>query len=132
MIFHLLLLYEYCGSLYHFICSRRTSKVEETQSNSTDSTEVSGAGLEGENRREKLFIIDMLKGGDADNKPEKVTGAVVDNDDDNDYPLSCRRRLEVECLMMCETCWASQLRKRRRDRDDPDQSQDHRVAQLNL
>ena len=73
MIFHLLLLYEYCGSLYHFICSRRASKVEETQSNSTDSTEVSGAGLEVENRREKLFIIDMLKGGDADNKPEKVT-----------------------------------------------------------
>ena len=55
--------------------SRRTSKVEETQSNSTDSTEVSGAGLEVENRREKLFIIDMLKGGDADNKPEKVTVA---------------------------------------------------------
>ena len=30
--------------------------------------------MEVENRREKLFIIDMLKGGDADNKPEKVTG----------------------------------------------------------
>ena len=29
--------------------------------------------MEVENRREKLFIIDMLKGGDADNKPEKVT-----------------------------------------------------------
>ena len=31
--------------------------------------------MEVENRREKLFIIDMLKGGDADNKPEKVTVA---------------------------------------------------------
>ena len=29
--------------------------------------------MEVENRREKLFIIDMLKGGDADKKPEKVT-----------------------------------------------------------
>lgn len=78
-------------------CSRRTSKVEETQSNSTDSTEVSGAGLEVENRREKLFIIDMLKGGDADNKPEKVTvddlvdDLVIyyydDNVDNDDYPV---------------------------------------------
>ena len=70
--------------------SRRTSKVEETQSNSTDSTEVSGAGLEVENRREKLFIIDMLKGGDADNKPEKVTvdDLLIYYDDDNDdYPV---------------------------------------------
>ena len=39
-------------------------------SNSTDSTEVSGAGLEVENRREKLFIIDMMKGGGDDQKSD--------------------------------------------------------------
>ena len=69
----------------HRFCSRRSSKVDETQSNFTDSTEVSGAGAVVENRREKLFIIDMLKGGDADDKPEKVT--VTTNHDKVDNSL---------------------------------------------
>ena len=48
---------------------RRSSHVDDTQSASTDSTEVSGTGEKVENRREKLFIIDMMKGGGDDSKP---------------------------------------------------------------
>ena len=49
---------------------RRSSHVDDTQSASTDSTEVSGPGEKVENRREKLFIIDMMKGGGDDQKPD--------------------------------------------------------------
>ena len=56
-----------CGSNKE-ILFRRIGKADDVQSNSTDSTEVSGTGEKVENRREKLFIIDMLKGGGDNQK----------------------------------------------------------------
>ena len=64
-----------CGSNKE-ILFRRIGKADDVQSNSTDSTEVSGTGEKVENRREKLFIIDMLKGG-GDNQKSPTKEVIV-------------------------------------------------------